>query len=65
MCCTCEYDRGAKWKKPRPAMVVKPCERKVHLIYNFVTLIVVKCILQMADFYYYNEANDAHDNSKI
>jgi len=46
-------------------MVVKPCERKVHLIYNFVTLIVVKCILQMADFYYYNEANDAHDNSKI
>lgn len=65
MCGMCEYDRGNSWKKPRPTMAVEPCEREVYLIYNSGTLIVVKCTLQMADFYYYHEANGANDNPKI
>ena len=47
-----ECDRGTAWKKPSPTMAVEPCERKVDLIYNSGTLFVVKCTLQMDDFYY-------------
>jgi len=61
----CEYDRGKSWKKPRPTMAVEPYEINIYLIYNSGTLIVVKCTLQMADFYYYHEANDANYNPKI
>ena len=46
-------------------MVVETCERKVYLVYNSGNLIVVKYTLQMADFYYYHEANDANDSLKI
>jgi len=46
-------------------MAVEPYEINIYLIYNSGTLIVVKCTLQMADFYYYHEANDANYNPKI
>jgi hypothetical protein len=52
-------------EEPRPTMAVEPCEIKVYLIYNLGTLIVVKCTLQMADFYYYHKANDINENPKI